>query len=94
MPLPSSNAISASSPLSRRSFLRTATGALAAVPILTEAHFARAAAAHDSAVPEFAMDGIHIDANENPLGPCDAARKAVIDIIPNSGRYAPPSTAT
>jgi histidinol-phosphate aminotransferase len=90
MPLPSSNAISASSPLSRRSFLRAATGALAAVPILTEAHFARAAAAHDSAVPEFAMDGIHIDANENPLGPCDAARKAVIDIIPNSGRYAPP----
>jgi histidinol-phosphate aminotransferase len=90
MPLPSSNVISASSPLSRRSFLRTTTGALAAVPIFTEAHFARAAAAHESTIPEFAMDGIHIDANENPLGPCDAARKAVIDIIPNSGRYAPP----
>lgn len=28
-----------------------------------------------------------IDANENPLGPCQSAREAVIDIAPHSGRY-------
>jgi len=81
---------SASSPVSRRSFLRTAGATLAAVPILTEAHFARAAATHEGAVPEFNPKGVYIDSNENPLGPCETARKAVIDIVPNGGRYAPP----
>ncbi len=38
-----SNDLSACSAFSRRSFLRTASAALAAAPILTEAHFARAA---------------------------------------------------
>ena len=80
---------SKSNNLSRRSFLRTATATLAAAPILTEAHFARAAAAAAS-VPEFNPKGVYIDSNENPLGPCEAARKAVIDIVPNGGRYAPP----
>ena len=28
-----------------------------------------------------------IDSNENPLGPCDAARKAIADITPQGGRY-------
>jgi histidinol-phosphate aminotransferase len=88
MPTQLSN--SACSPLSRRSFLRTATATLAAAPILSEAHFARAAAAHEGMVPEFNLKGVYIDSNENPLGPCEAARKAVIDILPNSGRYAPP----
>jgi histidinol-phosphate aminotransferase len=41
-------------------------------------------------VPEFNPKGVYIDANENPLGPCEAARKAVVDIVPNGGRYAPP----
>jgi histidinol-phosphate aminotransferase len=36
------------------------------------------------------MNGIYLDANENPLGPSDSARKAITDIIPNGGRYAPP----
>jgi histidinol-phosphate aminotransferase len=71
--------------LSRRSFFRFAAGAsaLASLPILTEAHFALAER------PKFAdpNKGIHIDANENPLGPCDAARKAIADIIPRGGRY-------
>ena len=75
--------------LSRRSFLRSATATLAAAPILTEAHFARAAAL-EAGVPEFTMQGIYLDANENPLGPCEHARKAIADIIPNGGRYAPP----
>jgi histidinol-phosphate aminotransferase len=39
--------------------------------------------------PHFAdpNKGIHIDANENPLGPCEPARQAMIDIVPRGGRY-------
>lgn len=70
---------------SRRSFFRYAAGAsaLASVPILTEAHLAYAE------FPKTAdpNKGIHLDANENPLGPCDAARTAVVDIVPKGGRY-------
>jgi len=70
---------------SRRSFFRFAAGAsaLATLPILTEAHLAMAQR------PHFAdpTKGIHIDANENPLGPCEAARKAIVDVIPIGGRY-------
>lgn len=70
---------------SRRSFFRFAAGAsaLAAAPILTEAHFAYAER-HKWADPN---KGIHIDANENPLGPCDAAREAMVNIVPRGGRY-------
>jgi histidinol-phosphate aminotransferase len=75
----------ACSGFSRRTFFRFAAGAsaLATVPILTEAHLAIAQR------PQFAdpNKGIHIDANENPLGPCEAARQAMIDIIPRGGRY-------
>jgi histidinol-phosphate aminotransferase len=73
--------------LSRRSFFRYAAGAsaLASMPILTEAHLAMAQRMR----PHFAdpNKGIHIDANENPLGPSDAARQAMIDIVPRGGRY-------
>jgi histidinol-phosphate aminotransferase len=75
---------------SRRNFLRTAAATAVAAPILTEAHFARAASHDMGGVPEFNPKGVYIDANENPLGPCEAARKAVVDIVPNGGRYAPP----
>jgi histidinol-phosphate aminotransferase len=73
---------------SRRSFFRFAAGAsaLATVPILTESHLALAQRPH-FADPN---KGIHIDANENPLGPCEAARQAMIDIIPRGGRYLMP----
>ena len=70
---------------SRRSFFRFAAGAsaLASMPILTEAHLALAQRPHFSDPNK----GIHIDANENPMGPCDAARQAMIDIVPKGGRY-------
>jgi histidinol-phosphate aminotransferase len=70
---------------SRRTFFRYAAGAsaLASMPILTEAHLAQAQRPH-FADPN---KGIHIDANENPMGPSDAARQAVIDIVPRGGRY-------
>ena len=75
----------ACSGFSRRSFFRFAAGAsaLASMPILTEAHLAHAAR------PTFAdpNKGIHIDANENPMGPSEAARQAMINIVPRGGRY-------
>jgi histidinol-phosphate aminotransferase len=75
----------ACSSFSRRTFFRFAAGAsaLATVPILTESHLAMAARPHFSDPNK----GIHIDANENPMGPSDAARQAIIDIIPRGGRY-------
>ena len=85
-----SHDLTSCSSVSRRNFLRSASAVLAAGPILTEAHFAYAARVETAAVPEFSMKGIYIDANENPLGPSDAARKAIANIIPNGGRYAPP----
>jgi histidinol-phosphate aminotransferase len=70
---------------SRRTFFRIAAGAsaLASLPILTEAHLALAER------PKFADPniGIHIDANENPMGPSEGARQAIADIIPRCGRY-------
>jgi histidinol-phosphate aminotransferase len=75
----------AGSGISRRGFFRFAAGAsaLASMPILTEAHLALAQRPHFSDPNK----GIHIDANENPMGPCDAARQAIIDIVPRGGRY-------
>lgn len=74
----------ACSGFSRRTFFRYAAGAsaLASLPI-TEAHLALAAR------PRFAdpNTGIHIDANENPMGPAESARQAMINIIPRGGRY-------
>lgn len=71
--------------ISRRGFFRFAAGAsaLASLPLLTEAHLALADR------PKFAdpNKGIHIDANENPMGPSDAARQAIINITPRGGRY-------
>ena len=75
----------APSGISRRNFFRFAAGAsaLATLPILTEAHLACAAR------PKFAdpNKGIHIDANENPMGPSESARQAIINIVPRGGRY-------
>lgn len=75
----------ACSGFSRRTFFRYAAGAsaLASLPMLTEPRLALAAR------PKFADPnvGIHIDANENPMGPSDGARQAMIDIVPRSGRY-------
>jgi histidinol-phosphate aminotransferase len=71
------------SPFSRRSFLHlsAAASAAAAFQIITEPMLAAAAR---KAAPK---DGIMIDANENPLGPCQSARDAISAIIPLGGRY-------
>lgn len=81
---------------SRRSFLRFAAMG-AAVPILTEGHFALAArlGTNDGArpvpppliVPELPVNAVLIDSNENPLGPCQAARAKISQLAPYGGRY-------
>jgi histidinol-phosphate aminotransferase len=77
---------------SRRSFLRLA-GLAAALPLVSEGHLARAA---QQAVAPKASDGfphptnpnaVMINANENPLGPCDAALAAITSIARTGGRY-------
>jgi len=71
-------------PPSRRAFLQISAAASAALAlrVVSEpmlAHAARAKSAH--------KDGVMIDANENPLGPGDAAREALAAIVSQGGRY-------
>ena len=76
--------------LNRRAFLRFAAIAGAAVPILTESQLARAAMFTPAAKSEYPLPGggrTLINANENPLGPCDSARAAISALIPSGGRY-------
>jgi histidinol-phosphate aminotransferase len=67
----------------RRTFLQLSAAATAAMAfrVVTEADLA----AEDRNV--YHPGAIVIDANENPLGPCDAARKAIVDMAPQGGRY-------
>ncbi len=69
---------------SRRSFLTlsAAASAATALRILTEPMLA-----HAAAPIEISHEGVMINANENPLGPCAAAREAVIKMAPQGGRY-------
>jgi len=78
---------------SRRSFLRLA-GLAATLPVMSEGYLARAAmqaAPAASAFPKLphAADAqsVMINANENPLGPCDAALAAITAIARTGGRY-------
>jgi histidinol-phosphate aminotransferase len=64
----------------RRTFLQLSAAA-AALQIVTEPMLAAAAR---RPVPK---DGVMIDANENPLGPCQSAREAISAILPQGGRY-------
>ena len=69
---------------SRRSFLQVSTAASAALAlrIVTEPMLAYA-----QELPYAPVGGVRINANENPLGPCAAARSAVAAIMPEAGRY-------
>ncbi|ABF42032.1 aminotransferase [Candidatus Koribacter versatilis Ellin345] len=70
--------------IDRRSFLRTASFAGAALVASTEAQFAFAQRRSMKAVGPIA---VFLNANENPLGPCEAARAAMTTAIAESGRY-------
>jgi len=70
------------SPFSRRSFLQLSAAA-AAGQIFTEPMLAASARPHQP----ISKDAVMIDSNENPLGPCQSARDAIVNIIPLGGRY-------
>jgi len=69
---------------SRRSFLHFATAASVAATfrVMTEPMLAAA-----SRRRPHAPDAVLIDSNENPLGPCQAARDSMAAILPQGGRY-------
>lgn len=78
---------------SRRRFLQasaTSVGVAAAgalgLRIVSEPQLA-AAAGPGAGVSPFPPGSVVINANENPLGPCEEARKAIIEIAPQGGRY-------
>jgi histidinol-phosphate aminotransferase len=71
---------------SRRSFLSIAAAAAGSVPFMNEPMLA-AAARKQVPHPPLSKDAVMIDYNENPLGPSEAARKAIADMIPQGGRY-------
>jgi histidinol-phosphate aminotransferase len=71
--------------IGRRSFL-WASAAAAAIPILTEADLANAKLASQT-LGVLPPDAVIINANENPLGPCTAAKDAIANILAVSGRY-------
>jgi len=83
--------------VSRRSFMRMAGVAAAAMPIFTEGHLAQAAmqTAAPAAAPKrprrmsmtYPEGAVIINANENPLGPCKAACEAIAAIAHKGGRY-------
>lgn len=68
---------------SRRSFLHLSAAAYAAgaLHIVNEPMLAQAGA------KAFPKDAVIINANENPLGPCGAAKDALAAIVPRGGRY-------
>ena len=70
---------------SRRSFLNLSAAATAALAchILTEPVLAQVAIERNS----YPKGAIRINSNENPLGPCTAAREAIALATPDSGRY-------
>ncbi len=67
---------------SRRTFLQASSAAVA-FHLLNEPLLAQAAQVQKS----FPPGAVRINANENPLGPCQAARDAAIAIMPEGGRY-------
>jgi len=71
------------SAFTRRFFLEGSAAASAALTFafVTEPMLAWAAR------PKARPGSILLNANENPLGPCDAARQAVAAIVPQGGRY-------
>ena len=68
---------------SRRSFLRFSAAASAAAAFRGFSEPMLAAASR----PPHSADAVVIDSNENPLGPCQAAREAMASILPRGGRY-------
>lgn len=69
---------------SRRSFLSLSAAASAAAILRPMGEAQMAAAARPTV---HGANAVMIDSNENPLGPCQAAREAAIAMVPQGGRY-------
>ena len=72
---------------SRRTFLQWTVAAAAAAAFRMVNEPLLAAAAIERERKQFPPGSVVINANENPLGPCDAARAAVVSLAPQGGRY-------
>ena len=75
---------------SRRSFLRFSAAAATVAGFHTATEPMLASAARRLSAVDGAVDrksAIYLDSNENPLGPCAAARQAIAEITPSGGRY-------
>jgi histidinol-phosphate aminotransferase len=74
---------------SRRGFLKFSAAASAAMAsgVFTEPMLAAAATAEWG--KPYPAGAVIIDSNENPLGPCGAAREAIAGISAQGGRYCP-----
>ena len=72
--------------LSRRSFLRIAGAAAIASPVLTESRLAWAQVGRRTPL-NLPPGAVLINANENPMGPCEAACHAIASAAMNGGRY-------
>lgn len=84
----------ASPAISRRGIVQTLLGSLAAVPVLAHAAPLRGRSDPVVGAPRSADellaslgDGVFINANESPLGPCAAAKAELERIPPIAGRY-------
>ncbi len=75
--------------LVRRGFTRRSLGRLAALATAGAAlpFYNEPAMAQLSMVRGMPSDGVKINANENPLGPCDAAAEAIMGVVKRGGRY-------
>jgi histidinol-phosphate aminotransferase len=76
------------SAFSRRSFLQASAAASVAASFGIVSEPLLAAETRKRIAKEIPAGAVVIDQNENPLGPCEAAREAITAIIPNGGRYA------
>lgn len=72
---------------SRRTFLQLSVAATAAAALRIVNEPMLAAAVVKGERKQFPPGSVVINANENPLGPCDAARGAVVAMAPQGGRY-------
>lgn len=70
----------------RRVFGRLATLAAgaAAMPFYNEAVMAQGLSASAAPIP---ADAVKINANENPMGPCEEAAEAIYSVVKKGGRY-------
>lgn len=73
----------------QRGFTRRSLGRLAALATggAALAFYNEPALAQLSMVKNMPSDAVKINANENPLGPCDAAAEAIFGVVKKGGRY-------